>query len=427
EKNGLFGIRTYNHQYRRTYDFDGSTFTRRHQTGVSAWFIPQKYFRIFGGGSYVGKSGQAVDFFELNQPQVFEAVDYSQFTYNIGLRTNYRGGMFQAEYRAADYRDDTDNARDQKRSKIRLSALLPVPRYEWALLSGGFQHFETKYDKTDFKISANTVWGGTTVKLPENFTASYRFYFDRTGSDSDLVATDNLSHAIFAGHVWPGLAGLTVGYQHDINDDAMEAVEADGMYFSGWLKPLKNLDIGAEHGFRKEEVDEGARLLGDEDRNYFKISGKYRYADYGNFIARYENKNRRNDQLGSDIDFQRIALDASATLSGYGSIAAGYAYATGEYENSETTFEFADYLMHGDITSEEYHCITAGFGFSYYRSQKDLDVESYNLRFSGACRFLKTYKLEITYNVHNFDDFLVLDNYYTANIVEINLIKIVTF
>ena len=427
EKSGLFGIRTYNNQYRRTYNFEGSTFTRRHRTGASAWFVPHKYFKVFGGGDYVGKSGRMSDWFDLNQPEVVEDVDFTQFSYNIGLRANHRGGMFQAEYRAADYRDDIDNSRDQKRSKIRLAALLPVPRYEWVLLSGGFQHFETKYDKTDYKISANTVWGGTTVKLPRNFTVSYKFYFDRTGSDSDLVATDNLSHAFFAGRVWPGLAGLTLGYQHDINDDAVDAVKADGMYFSGWLKPLKNLDFRAEHGFRKEEVDEGARLLGDEDRNYFKISGKYRYADYASFTARYDDKHRENDQLGSDIDFKRMALDASLTLAGWGTLAAGYAYANGEYENTEEMFEFADHLVHGDISTEEYYNVTAGFGVSYYRSKQDLDVESYNLRFTGAYRFMKTHRLEITYNVHNFDDFLVMDNYYTANIVEVNLIKIMSF
>jgi len=427
EKSGLFGIRAYNNQYRRTYNFEGSTFTRRHRTGASAWFIPHKYVRVFGGGTYVGKSGRMSDFFNLNQPEVLEDVDYTQFSYKIGLRANYRGRMFQAEYRAADYKDDINDSRDQKRYKIRLTAIASVPHYEWLILSGGFQHFETKYNKTDYKISANTVWGGTTVKLPKHFTVSYKFYFDRTGSDSDLVATDNLSHAFFAGHVWPGRVGVTIGYQHDVNDDAVDATKADGMYFSGWVKPVKRLDFRAEHGFRKEEVDEGARLLGDEDRNYLKISGKYRLADYGSLTARYANKNRKNDQLGSDIDFQRVALDASVSIAEYGTLSAGYAYATGEYENDESMFEFADHLLHGDINSAEYYNVTAGFGVSYYRSKQDLDVESYNLRFTGTYRFMKTHRLEITYNVHNFDDYLIADNYYTANIVEVNLIKIMSF
>ena len=31
--------------------------------------------------------------------------------------------------------------------------------------------------------------------------------------------------------------------------------------------------------------------------------------------------------------------------------------------------------------------------------------------------------LEVRYNVFNYDDYLLFDHYYTANIVEVNLIK----
>ena len=142
---------------------------------------------------------------------------------------------------------------------------------------------------------------------------------------------------------------------------------------------------------------------------------------------KYEEKNRENDQLGSEVEFMRIALDGTLELKEYGVVSAGYAFASGEYENDEQKFEFGDHLVHADLTSREYYDITAGFGAVYYRSKQDLDVESFTLRFSAAYRFKEDYKLEIDYNVHNFDNFQVWDEYYTANIVEVNLIKTISF
>jgi hypothetical protein len=62
----------------------------------------------------------------------------------------------------------------------------------------------------------------------------------------------------------------------------------------------------------------------------------------------------------------------------------------------------------------------------YYR-KRDLDVEHVGLRFNAAYSVAPTYSVKIEYNIQNFDDFLVDDAYYTANIVEVNLIKDLSF
>jgi len=427
DKPGLFGVRLYNNQYRRAYDFDGNAFTRRHQTGGSVWLIPHRYIRIYGGGFNIGKKGKMADLFDAVSPALPVDIDYKQMCYNAGININYRGRMLQADYRSAKFTNNLNTDRDQSRYKMSLLGIFPVPRYEWIVLSGGFHHFETKHHVNDFKISSNRVWGGGKVKLPQNFSFNYNFVFDRASSDSDIIATDNLSHAFYLSHLWPGLAELTAGYQNDINDDFEDAVKANSAYFYGWLKPHKDFEFRGECGFRSETVDDGARLVGDEDRNRFKLSGKYTHADYGSIALKFEGKNRQNDQIGSEADFNRFSSDAVIKLCKCGELSGGYSFSKGEYSNREQEFTFEDHQLYGDITSKEYYGITAGFGALYYRSKRDLDVESFTLRFNAAYRFMKDYSLDVTYNVHNFDDFLVTDQYYTANIVEINLIKAISF
>lgn len=427
EKPGLFGIRGYNNQFRRAYNFDGGSKTRRNRTGAKLWIYPHEYVRVYGGGEYTGKSGQMEPLFDLAGVTGAREIDYNQFCYHAGIRLNRFDGMFQAEYRAGNYNDDIDPDRDQSRFRFSMHGLLPVPNYEWLVLTGQFSRFETKYDIDDFEICTNYFRGGARAKLPNDFSLNYYFLFDRTRSDSDIVATDNIAHTFYAMHNWPGLAGLTIGYQYGINDDFEDEVRSNAFYFYGWLRAGQYFEFRGEHGFRTENVDDGARLIGDEDSFRFKFSARYRRPECGSMTFRYEGKSRENDQIGSDIDFSRIGTDIEKIFQGYGNFAGGYSYSKGDYENIEQQFEFADHVLYGDINTREYNGFDAGFGTVYYRSKRDLDVESFTLRFRAGYRFMEDHRFELRYNVDNFDDFLVRDKYYTSNIVEVSLTKILSF
>jgi hypothetical protein len=426
-KSGLFGANIFNNQYRRAYDFDGRSVTRRHRTGMSMWVYPHKYVKLYGGGTYTGKSGQMVDLFDPNGGFQPSDVDYSRFYYKAGAIFNYRGRMLQAEYRGTEYDDKVRSERDQSRYRIRLNAITPVPHYEWIVLSGGFQHFESKYDSTDFTYSVNRVWSGAKAELPKNFSINYNFVFDRASSDSDLVATDNIAHAVYVSYMKPGYYNLTVGYQNDINDDIDDEVNSDTYYLSGWYRPSGNFEFRGEYGNRAEKVVEGYRLTGHEDRQRFKFSGKYVNTDYGDVKVSYERKKRKNESLASEVCFDRFSLDGSLIVSSVGNLVCGYSYSNGEYENLEGIFEYKAHVLHGDIFINEYRNFKPGFGFVYYRSRCDLDTESFDLRFQAAYRFAGDYSLGVEYNVHNIDDYLIVDQYYTANIVEISLTKIMKF
>ena len=108
---------------------------------------------------------------------------------------------------------------------------------------------------------------------------------------------------------------------------------------------------------------------------------------------------------------------------GYGTLSGGYAYTVGEYTDIETTFEFCDHFLYADVTAEEYRNVTIGGGITYYRSKRDLDVDRVTVRLKASYRFMEDYHLEGVYNIHNFDDYLIRDAYYTANIIEINIRK----
>jgi len=426
-KAGLFGLQLSNHQYRRAYSFDGSSRTRRHFTDGSLWVYPFATVKLFGGGSYTGLRGAISSLFNPDGFGSRTEQDYRQSTHHIGLRFNDRGKMFQAEYRGLKFDDRRDDSRDHDRYWVKLFGFTPLPQYEKVTLSGGYRHFETKYSTSEFKISANTVWGGGEYRLADPVKVSYNFIFDRAGSDSDFVATDNLAHTFYVSYNRQEKFGGTVGYQADVRDDFEDKVTGDSYYLSGWYKPDNHYDFRLEYGTRAETMDNGSRLLGNEDRTRFKASAAFRDSRYGSITTRFENRTRENLSLGSESDFNRISLSGTLIISSLGTISGGYSYAKGDYQNSDYRFEFTDHTLHGDLSLNEFYRITSGAGVIYYRSKRDLDVEQVTVRLSFDYRFAESYHFKVDYNIHNFDDYLTADGYYTANVVEMNLVKDVSF
>lgn len=429
DRPGLFGVRLFHNQYRRIYDSDGGSYTRRHRSAGDLWVRPQLYLKLFCGGSYVGESGQMVSLFDVASPGRMK-VDYSQKYYNGGAQFNQAGRMARVEFLASNFSNNENADRDQNRRSIFITVAGPLPTYDYISLFGGFRRFSTKYTATDFEITSNRGWGGVFMRLPENFNVKYSAVFERTGSDSDFVKTDNVSHSIYVTRTWPGLAFLTGGYQRDYNDDFDGEVRSNSFYVAGWLQPVEPLDLRAEMGTRAEEVKGGVRLVGDEDHFRHRFSVKYRIMDYGSVTLGEDSRTRKNEMLGSETEFARFTAQVDARLAEYGEFTGGYTYSQGDFENNEQMFEFADHTIYGDVTSREYYNFTGGFGFTYYQSRRDLDVVKSSLRFIGKYRFMEFYTLDVKYSVFNFDDFLYteqFDEYYTGNIVEMKISRDISF
>jgi hypothetical protein len=307
-KPGRFGVDINTNRYRRVYDFEGDSQTKRDMTGGNIWFNPSRYLKVYALGS-------------------FNSV-------------KYEGRMFQAEYNTISYTDNLDESKNQSRKRVRLFGHFPVPDYEWLTLSGSLEKFETEYDDTGFKLESTTARGSVTSELVRYLSATYVSYFTRAGSDRDFVETDNLAHLIYISYNPPQKFGLTAGYQYDINDDYADVVKADSYYLSGRLKPFEGIELNAVYGIRAEEVDEGARLVGDEDRARFKIQGKYHKPDIGSVKIGVESRSRINDKLDSEADFNRYFVQSNLNSLEYFIVSGGYSYSRGDYDNAGADFEF---------------------------------------------------------------------------------------
>lgn len=434
-KSGLFGVDLRHNQYRRVFNFEGSQFTKRYNTRGNAWFRPHRLVKLFGGLGVTRKSGDLLEIFtEPPLGDLLRSRDYTNTFYNGGVTIGndgrfatfeYRGSNFSDDATAFDEDDEEGFTADRQSQRFRLSGYTSVPRIENLFVNAGAQRFQYTVKDQEDTLTANTVWGGARYFINGGWSLRYSVIWDRARRTGDLVATDNITHAIYGDKIFRGIGGLTVGYQYHINDDVRDEVEGHGYVVSGYVRPVKNLTLRAGHGADMLEVKTGRTLTGDEDRTRAWGSATWRYA-HGQLRAKIEDRTLEHEEIGSKVDFLRASTDLSATYERIGEFSVGYAYYNGDYDSREDASRFEEHVVSGDFLSAAYSNVQAGFGGMYMRSRLDTDVESFTVRFRGVYAFMPKHKLEVIYSAHNFDNFRDLSplyrEYYTANVVELNLL-----
>lgn len=422
-RSGFYGLNLTHNQYRRTYNSEGNHSTRRDQSSGDAWIKPVKYLKLFGGYGRTAKSGRMVDWFDPGSTVYPQTIDYVHQHYHAGAQLNYQGAMVQGEYRGGTFADDANSANDRTTKRMKVVAITPIPRHRNIQLHGGFQRYEHEIDSSGRMLEANTVWAGGRIGLPANFSAKYSFIFDRARNTGEIVSTDNIVNAAYLSKTWPNVATATVGYQHAINDDYYDAAEADAFYVGGSVSPSKVVTVRGEFGMREKEITDGQTLTGDEDRTRYRMTVTYT-RDQATARLGYEGKNRNNDELGFEADFHRASADLWWNEADRGTLHGSYAFIQGEYENATDAFEFTDHVIAGGVTCPIMKSLEAEISGTYYRSKRDLATESFSATVTGRYSTgVPRYTLEVSYSAHNFDDLRVYNSYYTANIVEIMLLR----
>ena len=423
-----FGVTLNNSAYRRIYSFEGNNATRRRSTGGTFYVIPHAWVRLYGGGQWVTRKGSTVPLFDVApfEQHPVKEVDGKNNFYHGGFRVAHRGASLNAEVRTHAYINDLKPALDQDRVTYRLDAQLPIPSYEQVIVTGGFRRYTSKFADTTLEFSANTGWFGATAALSPKLSVRGTVVLDRAKSDFDLISTDNVTYAGYLTYAEPRRSSFTVGYQVGSNDDFDNEIRSNTFYFSGWYA-ASQIELRGDVGLRAEEVREGSRFIGDEDRNRYRGKLTWKIPDRGKLQLSLENRTRENLEIQSSTDFTRVGLDGNLELWDDWNVTGSYSHAKGTYENSEQSFEFTDNVVSGDLTLPEYKRLTLSGGLVYYRSGKDIEVESVSMRMLADYQIGDLYHLELKYDGHNYDDLKLRDMYYTANTVELTIAREVSF
>jgi hypothetical protein len=427
-KPGLYYLSLDSKQYRRTYSADGSSATQRAVSGGQAWVQPHKNVRLFGGYSQTHRRGSFVELFELGGPPPTRLVDFKNTWYNAGVVVSERMRSLELEYKGQSYTDQRGVADDYKTTRYRVSGRSALPRYENLWVNAGYELYQRHRQTLGDSMETNLGWGGLRLNLEGGWTARYSFLWDRTRATSEPVATDNIVNSFAAEKTFAQKGGLGAGYRYLLKDDVFNEITGSSIFASGWYRPTPKLDLRADIGTSTLDEKQNTTPAGDEDFTKYRLAATF-HDKPGRLRIKYESREQKRDDIGSTIDYDRFGADLLLKRDQYGSLNVSYNNIQGEWGDAVSTFEVDDHLLDGQVETAKWHNAQALFGGTYLRSKKDLDTERFSVRAGGRYIFARRYTLEAIYTAHNFDDFIDANNpglytkYYTANIVEVNLIS----
>lgn len=427
-KPGLFSISSYHNKYRRIYDSNGDRFTRRESSGVDAYIIPLNNVKLTGGFYINEKDGQTLF---INRP-VYDSIEinrnYTQYSYNFGLETFSEKGKLSANFKKVVFQDDTDFSLDKEADQYRVTGSWFIPRYKNIILSGGYLYRNDWYNKKSDEIETRSYWGGFKVYFEKQVVLDYRILSSHADHSYIIDETNIMNHTVSLGKSWPLQGGVRFGYSFRIFDDDFERSKTNTLLADGWYKYNKWL-LRGKYSSAKKEDDRVRTYLGDRETSRKMISVSYKFNNQASLQSKFENRIKRYDDLDSEADYIRGALKFSYDRKNLFDLVISAALSKGDFDNRLTgmDFEFSDKLIDVYLTPQLSDDYSLSTGITYYRSKRDIDIEKFNFNFTIDWNFQMDHNLRIRYHAFTYDDLLIIDNTYTANIVEVNIIKNINF
>jgi hypothetical protein len=135
----------------------------------------------------------------------------------------------------------------------------------------------------------------------------------------------------------------------------------------------------------------------------------------------YSKRERELPDIGVEVDGEVASAFGRYEYKGWGSLSADYSYTTDAYKDLAGGFDASSHIVTGRAEFARIRNLRLAGGGTYLDIGKDLDIEKSMFFVEGAYRVLRDYRLEVRYNMFNYDDYILLNRYYTANVVRINL------
>ncbi len=433
-KPGRFSLTAHHDKYRRTYDFNGQNDTRRRTTSFGGTFQPCPHTQLYAGYAQTARKGTTNDL--VSETIDAAEVDYTHNSFFFGSNMLFKKHSLSWEYRHYSFSDNIETTlynTDRSADAFRVSASTTVPKYDWVLLSGGYNYRKDKLDVGNDELKTNLGWGAAKLYFPGQYILNYRLSYVRTDHISSQLETDNAVNTISIGKSWTGRFGLRIGYENRIADDLTDRTESNGFLFNAWFKIQKQLLVRVFTSARANNVVRGTTLLGEESVARHKVSAIYtpssRFSlrvQWNGQIASHDPDTQirdtlTNNDVGSRVDYNTLTATLKVAFPEYGKVVVSHTYYLGQYENNsaDLSYEFSDHLFRASLYPNSYKNLLVFGSGTYYRSRRNRDVEKISLSFGAEYLFKETYTIGAQYDVHNFDNFQVYDEYYTGNFVHI--------
>lgn len=403
--------------------------------GRTNWYnrlswAPRKTLRFYADYNLQSRDGNRISLNPGNEGWLGTEYDSKFHRYRVEGQVNIKngiGGMIAYDGVKQNEKLDPDRERDG----YVLSANVHIPGYYVKTLTHVLQAAIGRnelrksglgFDMMNFQYTG--VW-----QAKEWMRWRYRFYGSQVEDEATTIQTNNFHHDI-DGTFSYDVAVLMLGYGWEALDGDLVMSTTNKFRGSLSLHDRNNIVSGkvSFDGSNRDDEENTALLRDSESRRWdarvdakpFRalavgVRASDREREYPDISVESEGKTgTAYAAWRAPIEFARIP--ASIT-----EIGVEYTYADDEYENLRGRQHIVSNAVTGRVGLTVMDDLDLMGSFTYLDMCKDLDLEKSMVSIGAAYRLQNGWSADIKYNVYNYDDFLLVDRYYTANVIWFNV------
>lgn len=417
---GIGNLSARHDRWRQIYDADGAVSSERRDWNFGLGLTPADWLRLSADYGLQWRDGD-----RLGLPVGTDSALGASYDYQL------RRGHFEAEGRkdgrtvavgweTSSLTDDLHPVADRTGNVVSLRASAPC------LLLPELTHFvRASYGKQeldeaalDYTLSTFQYLG--IVRPARDFQFRYRLDLSRVENDVDGLQTDLVRNDVDL--TWYHARGsLTGGYGYVTNDDDRSLTSYDDWRVGGTFRHGKLLQAKASYSASDKQDQESLTLLKDIESSRLRASLQSQPVGPLTLGVSYVERDRKLPVIGVSANGQRYGAFGRYAWEGMGAVCVDFSYSDDEYADRIGRFRADNATVTGRVEVDAITDLKLSGGVTYLDLGQDVDIEKSILSFEGHYDFAHDYFVEVKYNVYNYDDYILLDRYYTANVVWLNV------
>ncbi|MCP4573588.1 MAG: porin [bacterium] len=407
-------------RHRQVYDAAGSVHSDRFDYRGGLTLTPTRWLDVTGNYGYQERDGDRLSHPERTASFLGAGYDYQLNTARVeaDLHRDGRHAVFAYDHTKF---SDAQSALHDRQGRLFSVRFSGTDFHFGDVLSHqlnvdvGEQELQTAGTKT--MLTALQYLG--TVRPRRDFQFRYRLYLGRTDDEASHLETDLVRNDFDL--TWYGKAGqLHGGYGYVTNDDR-HLTSYHAWRLGGKVHWDRRVRLKADYASSEKTEDAARTLLRDSEAHRLRVGLEGDPTDYATVGVGFQEREREFPLLDVEASGRRWHAFGRLHEAGHGGLYVDYAFSDDEYTDLDGGFQATNHSVTARLDLEYFDDLYLATGLTWLDVGQDLDIEKSILMFEGRYDLLEDYFVEVKYNVYNYDDYVLVDRYYTANVVWFNV------
>jgi hypothetical protein len=408
-------------QHRHVFDPARAVTSDRRDFNVGAEVTAGRWFGASGSFGRLTREGDRLPFPTGTESVLGARYDNALTVGQIAVhgQKDRRGAALS--YRISDFRNELDALGDRTGHVVSARVFTPDFFYDkWTHMLRGAYGVRQLPDRDVDYTFANVQYTGI-VEPAAAWQLRYNFEGNRVDHETTGLKTDRFVNTLDAVYFYPR-GRILAGYGHEINDDDRSLTSYHSWRAGVTYRRGSRIGVKLDYAGRVKNDQEDLTLLKDVEASRIRGSLQFQPMDRLDVGGSYTKRQRELPDIDVKVDGDVATGFGRYEIRPWGSIAIDYSYANDEYRDLAGRFDSESHFVTGRAELTRIKNLRLAGGGTYMDIGRDLDIEKSSAFVEASYKVRGGYGLEVRYNVYNYDDYILIDRYYTANVVRINLV-----